>query len=306
MKVPRNEPRPEEHRGSPRAGESSLRLDTTQVQVVQDWSQFNDFVHSLPGEWAYRGQTHDWPLRTSLERALVKWEALAEGPSVEQQIIRDFRRRYRGEAENRVSSDTLYCLALMQHHGAPTRLLDFTYSPFVAAKFALETGARDGVVWCINTAWCHQNAVEVAGEAVTARNIDSSRDDGSFLPMYMGNTGTGLKFIMAENSMQLNERLIIQQGVFMCPRDVGAGFEENLEAMKDWNCRGNLIKMRFDLSRDEAAHFVVTLRRMNITSAVLFPGLDGFARSLGEMLPLYLDMARREIGTENFKIGSIV
>jgi len=279
-----------------------------QVQDIRTWSEFTDFVCSLSGEWAYRGQTHDWPLRTSLERALNNWEVdLAEGPDVERQIIRDFRRRYRGEAEYRVNSDTLFCLALMQHYGAPTRLLDWTYSPFVAAKFALETGAKDGVVWCMNTAWCHQAAVEVAGsEAIAARNVDSSRGDVSFRPLYIGDDGARRKFVMAENPMQLNERLIIQQGVFMCPGDVAAGFVENLQAMTGWDSRNNLIKIRFNLERNEAVRFVVTLRRMNVDSGVLFPGLDGFARSLGERLPLYVDLARRMIGTENFKTGSTI
>ncbi len=279
-----------------------------QVQDIHTWSEFTDLVRSLSGEWAYRGQTHDWPLRTSIERALNNWEVdLVEGPDVERQIIRDFRRKYRGESENRVNSDTLYCLALMQHYGAPTRLVDWTYSPFVGAKFAIETGAKDGVVWCMNTSWCHQAAVEVAGAAsIAARNVDSSRGDVSFLPLYIGDGCARRRFVMPENPMQLNERLIIQQGIFMCPGDVASGFVENLQAMRGWDSRNNLIKMRFNLERNEAVRFVMTLRRMNIDSGVLFPGLDGFARSLGERLPLYVDLARRMIGTENFKTGSTI
>lgn len=276
-----------------------------QVQDIRTWSEFTDFVCSMSGEWAYRGQTHDWPLCTSLERALNNWEVdLAEGPDVERQIIRDFRRRYRGEAEDRANSDTLYCLSLMQHHGAPTRLLDWTYSSFVAAKFAIETGAKDGVVWCMNTAWCHHAAVKVTGgKAIVARNIDLSRGDVSFLPLYMGDAGARCRFVMPENPMKLNERLTIQQGVFMCPGDVTVGFVENLQAMTGWDSRNSLIKMRFNLERNEAVRFVMTLRRMNVDSGVLFPGVDGFARSLGERLPLYVDLARRMIGTENFKTG---
>jgi hypothetical protein len=46
--------------------------------------------------------------------------------------------------------DDFQWLALMQHHGAPTRLIDFTWSPYVAAFFALERTLTDGVVWAMN------------------------------------------------------------------------------------------------------------------------------------------------------------
>src|SRR5216684_3693164 len=47
-------------------------------------------------------------------------------------------------------ADSFHWLALMQHHGAPTRLLDFTWSPYVAAFFALERATSDAAIWAIN------------------------------------------------------------------------------------------------------------------------------------------------------------
>ena len=47
--------------------------------------------------------------------------------------------------------DELRCLAMMQHHGAATRLLDFSKSPFVAAFFALESAREEVCVYALNT-----------------------------------------------------------------------------------------------------------------------------------------------------------
>src|SRR5215472_16784682 len=47
-------------------------------------------------------------------------------------------------------TDDFEWLALMQDHGAPTRLLDFSWSPYVAAFFALHNATSDGVIWACN------------------------------------------------------------------------------------------------------------------------------------------------------------
>src|SRR5580704_15740200 len=61
-------------------------------------------------------------------------------------------------------------LAAMQHYGAPTRLLDFTYSPYVALYFALRNrndneAESDAEVWAINAAAVKASAMEVSREA---------------------------------------------------------------------------------------------------------------------------------------------
>ena len=75
-------------------------------------------------------------LTTGLERAcLLADGSLTRAPEHEKGIIREFRRRahhYLPDAT--LLGDSLELLALMQHHGAPTRLLDWTYSLYVAAR----------------------------------------------------------------------------------------------------------------------------------------------------------------------------
>jgi hypothetical protein len=257
-------------------------------QAVISWDEFICFVSSLSkAQWAYRGQEEkNWELRTSLERSLDAWGIdLTKASSIEAKIIRDFRRRYRGSEKARIDADTLYCLSIMQHHGAPTRLLDWTYSPFVAAKFAIEKGPRKEnghkrkpVMWCLNTTWCAAAAADRV-KSLSGRSSDRRRNDGTFRAIYMDERR---KFVSPENALDLNERLTIQQGLFLCPGDVTSPFVDNLKKLKGWHLRENFVRLHLDLKEDQFRCFASWIRRMNVSSATLFPGMDGFARSIGE------------------------
>jgi hypothetical protein len=170
---------------------------------------FMNFISSQQGSWIYRGQSEDWSLKTSLERMLSTWNIdLPNAAAIEKEMIRDFRRLYRGRHKTEILGYTLYCLSVMQHHHAPTRLLDWTYSAFVAAKFAMEAGGKHAVIWSMNTDWCDRAAAEIAPELPAREDV---RTDGTFLPIYMPD-GERRKFVKPDNPFFLNERLTIQQG----------------------------------------------------------------------------------------------
>jgi FRG domain len=243
-----------------------------------------DYLSRHQGEWAYRGHSDEWPLAGSLERLLGDWKAsLAHAPRVERQMILEFRRRYRFDNQVLVRSDVLYCLSVMQHYGLPTRLLECSYSPFVAAKFAIDYGGGRGTIWCVNTRWCRESAARIVGkQRVQARVARATRDDLSFEEIYMGSKAR--KFVLPERPADLHERLIVQQGTYLCPGNVGAGFIRNITAMPGWEKDTNVVRLRLRLSNAELRMLQRRLVRMNVTSAELFPGLDGIVRSVRERL----------------------
>jgi FRG domain len=285
-------------------------------KTISSWDEFNKFVlgmnSSAPAQkraWLYRGQSENWPLMTAMERALHHWDIdLKKATSIEFQSIREFRRRLRDPEHRRVHSDRLFCLALMQHHGAPTRLLDCTYSPYVAAAFAMEHGivSKTPVIWCFRGEWCEFEAMRVTSDnLVKRRNDDNQRNDQTFIPLFQlefsaPKGSTKWKFVKHENPFHLNERLTTQQGIFLCPADLSCSFVDNLKAMQEWDSDQNVVKLRLDLTLAEARNFAQNLKKMNLSCAALFPGLDGFARSIGQQIVHYEELADSGAGvTDN-------
>jgi FRG domain len=252
-------------------------------EIIKSWTDFYTQAQVFERKnWIFRGQSQDWCLTTRLERGLLSWGIpLTRGPVIERALVREFNRRLRGEEYLRAKDNKLYSLALMQHHGAPTRLLDCTYSPFVAAQMAIKEGEKekDHAIWCFNSDWMDTHFKRLFG-LKKAKEHDKKRTDTTFTSIY-NNTKS---FVHQENPLLLNERLTIQQGVFLCPGNARQPFQKNLCEMEGWNSRNNVCKLRLVLTREERAVFVKMLKRMNLNEAALFPGLDGFARSLGEHL----------------------
>ena len=279
-------------------------LHFSEIEVTK-WADFYHYIFDQNSRsWVYRGQSKDFKLSTSIERALRGWDIdQKEAASIEWQTIREFRRRSREPQYQRVHEDTLFCLALMQHHGAPTRLLDCSYSPFVAAAFAMQHGfaCTCPVIWCFNADWCEKEARK-ATEPVTLfdlRKDDKNRTDDTFLPLYQLGPSAPTnprKFVNQENPFHLNERLTTQQGAFLCPADLNSSFEDNLVSIHDCTSENNLVKLRLKLQEDAATAFVQNLKSMNLSFAALFPGLDGFAKSIGQQIFHYHELAKQKAG----------
>ena len=237
--------------------------------------------------WFFRGHANvDWCLKSSLERYCDDFGFTSlERPIVESWLIDDFWRTVAvHDREIPPSNDFQDILALMQHYGAPTRLLDWSYSPFVATYFAIESSTGASAVWAINGDWLEREANRVVRSFEPTlpepTQYDKTRDSDTFLKLFMphlsvGGSGPG-RFVYTVNPRVLNTRLSIQQGVFTAVGDVSGSFSDNLSRFSEIG--QNLVKI---VIQEPVGHAVLAiLYRMGISRTSLYPGLDGFARSL--------------------------
>ena len=141
-----------------------------QTELFDTATGLFEFLHSYPlagPNWAFRGHANEsWTLATPLDRLSRAYEAIRA--DAEEYVLLTFKRRAQHYLRDLPAElDELEWLALMRHHGAPTRLLDWTRSPYVAAFFATADAKVDetSAIWAIDIEAIKTEAIEILSEA---------------------------------------------------------------------------------------------------------------------------------------------
>jgi FRG domain len=207
--------------------------------------------------WLFRGhRCPEWKLETSLERASRRC-GVSE-VDYERAVWREFRRHAHSYL-SRVPSetDTLEWLALMQHYGAPTRLLDFTESFWISLYFAIEDAESDCAVVALDRQSLKKKRAALNYNEVLRANIDRGADADDFLyedvPFYT------------------NDRLAIQKGIFVFSLNLQRKFHDLL-------LQNQKVFKQLIVSATLFPEIRKRLNDFNCNSRVLFPGIDGYGR----------------------------
>ena len=252
-------------------------------QRITDWQQYVDIVLGWHGfqNWAFRGQgDKNWPLLSSLSRLVKSTEISDKAIKRQEDRIRRIFERKAHLFIDDLPQDELEWLAMMQHHGAPTRLLDLTWSPFVAAFFALERTTVDAAVWAFNLPLMYQNSKR-AIDGVNVWEADP-REPGVFDEIYSSNKHS---FAWQGDPFRMPQRVVAQSGTFLVPGNLNQTVQQIFDGYpatpKGRTRMENalLIQFVFDTAKVRA-DAMESMYSMNITQATLFPGLDGLARSM--------------------------
>jgi hypothetical protein len=217
--------------------------------------------------YAFRGRNDAAEdLSTSLQRLGGDVERL------ENHLLRNFRKYARRSA---VPSDTVWdWLALGQHHGLPTRLLDWTFSPLVALHFATSQVSRydrDGVVWMVDYAAAQEEAPQVFRDALRGMDVFTTELlAGVAAHLHELEEHAVEPFVIFLEPPSLDDRIVNQYALFSLMSTPEATLDDWL-AGRDHLWRKVIVpaELKWEV-RDK-------LDQANVTERVLFPGLDGLS-----------------------------
>jgi FRG domain len=247
---------------------------------VSSWSElqervfadsWNDDLGLHRSNCAYRGR---WDADDDLSTSLLKLGG--ETRTLERNLLRNFRKYATAEA---VPLDSPWnWLALGQHHGLPTRLLDWTYSPYVALHFATskrECFDRDGAVWMVDYVGAHALAPKKLRECLEAEgsNLFTTEMLESVAPKLSDLERLGDDFVVFVEPPSFDERIVNQYALFSLVSNPDRSFDTWLRDHDDLVRRLVIpAELKWEV-RDK-------LDQANVTERVLFPGLDGLTRWL--------------------------
>lgn len=233
------------------------------------------------GRRRYSGVFHgsgnaSWPLLTTLDR-LGGVDPPHSKVDLEEHIFRSwvrYSRPYIG-AEPRNEWELL---VTAQHHGVPTRLLDWSYSPLVAAHFATRASSetQDRAVWKLDWRRMH-DAFDFPGLALLISELGQLASEGGwFTPwdLFQGRARRGAFACMIEPP-SISPRIVAQAGVFTLASDKSCPFDQFLES----NGLGGVLE-RYVIPGDRVALLREQLDLAGMDERRLFPDLNGVAAEL--------------------------
>jgi hypothetical protein len=257
------------------------RLVTNWRELLERYEEFKT------GQWCFRGDCcRSEGLKTSLERAAVdRWgRDWSELPEIEEGLLRRFKREAHLYLANEpADGDRIGWLSLVRHHGGPTRLLDWSYSFFVGVYFAVvrEEVGQPTSIFAMNLEKIRRKVEGLAHLRPHLLRDPNAKREETVAALIDHRPRHPLVFPI--NPWQMNRRLILQQSLFLVPGDITRSFMDNLRAVD----RPEELMVEIPLANTRAFLEEATgeLLAMNMTSATLFPGLDGFAQNLTSLIP---------------------
>ncbi len=233
---------------------------------------FDEKINRYRSSFIYRGMNDaNKPLKTSLARLGGPYDKL------ERHLLRNFKKYAH---TNVLSGQSNWnWLALAQHHGLPSRLLDWTYSPYVALHFVtndLQQYNQDGVIWILNYVKLNQflpKKLKAEIEKEQSNTFTAEMLDSVCKTLEELDGLAKQDFLLFLEPPSLDDRIVNQFALFSLLSNPKRLLDDWLEDHAQYYTRIIIPKaLKWEI-RDK-------LDQANVTERVLFPGLDGLSQWL--------------------------
>lgn len=244
----------------------------------------------LGNHYLYRGHARvEWELHSTLERLLGETWNSERARHFERWSMLRFNSKFQlYNKENVTPKSKLAWLALMQHYGVPTRLLDFTESPYVALYFALEgadwTSGSDLAVFAIDYGGIMQASCSILNKRDSRfQELPSTlyeKHDEVFENVI---DPCNYDILWVTEPREINTRLDRQAGSFLVCGNRGSRIGDVLKQPE----YSSLSHYKFRIPHTECRAVFALLRKMNIDSRGLYGDLSGLAWGIRMELQAY-------------------
>ena len=260
--------------------------------LINDARELVDVINGFSNGFIFRGQANaSWPLTSSLERML---EPVWNNDDFDFKKFEDFTLKrflgkfhlYSSDAINPASK--LEALALMQHYGAPTRLVDFTESPYLALYFAMETynplAGNDFAVYAVNGTALMKRSLQKLKEFDNKFNHDliSLEDNKDSIFDEIIDRFT-FELLWISEPKIINRRLDLQAGTFLTSINRRSKIEDAIRNP----IYSDIEITKFRIPSALYENVYALLRQANITSKSIYADLEGLGRSVRMELAAY-------------------
>jgi hypothetical protein len=275
--------------GTPRGLYSASIGDSEHMQKTAHTSgsvsEFVQCVNAIREQWFdnddpwgpwFRGQQHaSWGLSPKLYRDYGDYKSIKNN-RVEDEIREEFATRAPNLSDTPIEGGAWERYFLMQHFGAPTRLLDWSEGALIALYFAVRDspGYSDGAVWALDPYELNKRAIGLeevippGDPGVTARD---QKRIAAWLPERFRRRSTLPRSPVAVYPTHTMRRISAQRSCFTIHGTDGAG----LDKLNEPRCLVKIV-----IPGDKVSRIKRELETSGIDEATIFPDLDGLGRTV--------------------------
>ena len=284
-----------------------MQFEKNEIIEIETWQDYVNEVRDDFGVWIFRAHNLDKIesmhinekcIKSSFDKACER----AQEPILEKdrwkyeaRMLFEFKRGAHRYLDNiPPKEDFLEWFSIARHYGMPSRLVDFTYSPYVAAYFALSTKNDEeaGCIIALNLRWLKNDIEKRINTEWKKKMRPISIKDASF-----HNTKFFHKFafdweescVVPVNPLTRNSRLASQQGLFLCPGNIDKSFDYNLKKTLE---KEKFVKKIFILKSKIRRDAIRELWKMNINLATLYQDLSGWAETQRDLVHFKIEDKR--------------